>query len=88
MTKALVTGASGFIGLHLVKALQTAAHDVTCLVRPSSSVASLEAAGVRLVRGDITDRQSLRGCRRGTRRGVSTGGLPPGTASETVVPRE
>ncbi len=61
MTKVLVTGASGFIGLHLVKALQAAGHDLTCLVRPSSSVASLEAAGVRLVRGDITDGPSLRG---------------------------
>ena len=61
MTKVLVTGASGFIGFHLVRALRARGDDVTCLVRKTLTVTSLEAAGVRLVHGDITDRDSLGG---------------------------
>jgi nucleoside-diphosphate-sugar epimerase len=58
MAKVLVTGASGFIGAHLVRELVKLGNEVTCLVRKSSSVASLTAA--RLVQGDITDAESLK----------------------------
>ncbi len=59
MAKVLVTGASGFIGTHLVAALTTRGDEVTCLVRKSSRISSLNAAGARLVYGDVTDRDSL-----------------------------
>lgn len=59
MTTALVTGASGFIGPRLVRRLQAAGQEVTCLVRPTSKTTQLEALGVRLVQGDVTDPDSL-----------------------------
>jgi len=59
MTKVLVTGASGFIGMHLVAALHRRGDEVICLVRKNSRVDRLPASGVRLVYGDVTDRESL-----------------------------
>ena len=57
--KVLVTGASGFIGHHLAKALVEQGDDVTCLVRGTSQIDRLEPLGVALVYGDVTDRESL-----------------------------
>lgn len=57
--KILVTGATGFIGLHLVRRLAATDHQVSCLVRSSSNVFALEKLGVNLVTGDVTDRASL-----------------------------
>ena len=59
MTKVLVTGASGFIGTHLVAALASRGDQVTCFVRKTSKVDRLQARGMRLVYGDVTDPQSL-----------------------------
>jgi dihydroflavonol-4-reductase len=59
MAKVLVTGGSGFIGTHLVAALVARGDEVSCLVRPTSQVDPLRAAGARLVFGDVTDRGSL-----------------------------
>ncbi len=59
MAKVLVTGASGFIGTHLVAALMARGDDVTCLVRKSSKVEALQKLGACLVYGDVTDPASL-----------------------------
>jgi nucleoside-diphosphate-sugar epimerase len=59
MSKVLVTGGSGFIGSHLVAALAERSEEITCLVRPGARVEHLSDLGARLVRGDVTDRQSL-----------------------------
>jgi nucleoside-diphosphate-sugar epimerase len=56
---ALVTGASGFIGLHLVRLLMRRGCRVACLVRPTSRVDELRAAGADLVTGDVNDRASV-----------------------------
>ena len=54
-----VTGATGFIGSHLMERLAQTDHEVLCLVRASSDVRQLQKCGVTLVRGDVTDRDSL-----------------------------
>jgi len=59
MAKVLVTGASGFIGNHLVAALLARGDDVSCLVRKTSNVESLQARGAKLVYGDVTDPSGL-----------------------------
>lgn len=59
MKRALVTGATGFIGFHVAQALAASGVEVRCLVRRSSNVRALEALGVRLVTGDLGDPASL-----------------------------
>jgi nucleoside-diphosphate-sugar epimerase len=57
--KALVTGASGFIGRRLVRKLARDGHDVVCLVRRTSLTAGLEGPSIGLAVGDVTDAASL-----------------------------
>lgn len=59
MAKVLVTGASGFIGWHLARALVARGDEVTCLVRTTSKVDRLRSLKVELVTGDVADRESL-----------------------------
>ena len=55
----LVTGATGFIGRHLIERLVAAQEHVKALVRPSTEAAWLEALGVEVVRGDIGDSSAV-----------------------------
>jgi nucleoside-diphosphate-sugar epimerase len=55
----LVTGASGFIGRHLVRRLIELGDRVSCLVRATSCIDELRLAGAPLVTGDVTDRASV-----------------------------
>ena len=57
--KALITGATGFIGSHLAKSLIDKGYEVTCTVRRTSDLTWLKGLNVELVEGDITDRESL-----------------------------
>lgn len=59
-TKVLITGASGYIGSHLVKVLRSWQVPVRCLVRTTSNVELLSRLGCELVYGDITDLKVLR----------------------------
>ncbi len=58
--KVLLTGASGFIGPHVAKALVARGDQVTCLVRATSNVERLQRLGVRMVQGDLTNPESPR----------------------------
>jgi nucleoside-diphosphate-sugar epimerase len=55
--RALVTGAAGFIGAHLVRRLASGGRAVVALARPSSDLWRLDGcpAGVTVVRGDLRD---------------------------------
>lgn len=55
-----LTGATGFIGSHLVPMLQKAGHEVIALVRRPQAAAALQKLGVVVVLGDLTDRDSIR----------------------------
>ncbi len=58
--KALVTGATGFIGLRLVGRLLRDGGEVTCLVRSHDKIPILKAVGVqKCVVADITDREKV-----------------------------
>jgi nucleoside-diphosphate-sugar epimerase len=61
--KALVTGATGFIGSHLVDRLAERGDEVRALVRPSSDISYLKERGPELVHGDTTDPFSAAGGR-------------------------
>ncbi|MCU0565278.1 MAG: NAD-dependent epimerase/dehydratase family protein [Oculatellaceae cyanobacterium Prado106] len=57
--KALVTGANGFTGSHLVKALEQRGDSVVAWIRPSSDRTRLATCQAELALGDITDRPAL-----------------------------
>ena len=63
----LVTGASGFIGGHVIQRLLAEGHQVRCLVRASSDTTLLDSLPVEIAVGDLTDPTSLSraaaGCR-------------------------
>ena len=57
--RALVTGATGFVGSHLVEALQNDSVEVTALARSAAKAADLAQCGVRVVNGDLHDTAGL-----------------------------
>lgn len=63
--KVLVTGAAGFIGSHLVRRLLERGDEVRGLLMPGEPDRGLGDAGMEVVRGDLTDPSSIRGCAAG-----------------------
>jgi dihydroflavonol-4-reductase len=57
---AFVTGATGFVGAHVARALVAAGRRVRCLVRPSSPATLLADLAVECIEGDVTDAASVR----------------------------
>lgn len=57
--KIFVTGGTGFIGRQFIRRLRWTDHEALCLVRDTSDVRELEQAGIRMVRGDVTDKSSV-----------------------------
>lgn len=65
--QALVTGASGFVGSAVARALVRAGIDVRVLLRPGADTRGIDGLPVEIVHGDVRDEASLpsavRGCR-------------------------
>lgn len=57
--KSLVTGATGFVGSHLAETLRRRGVEVTALVRSPAKAAALAPLGVRVIHGDLHDREAL-----------------------------
>lgn len=63
--KVLVTGASGFLGAHVARALRNQGAEVRALVRAESARGPLRQLGVEFLEGDLLDESSLEEACRG-----------------------
>jgi len=63
--RVLITGAAGFIGSHLTRRLLERGDGVRGLLMPGEADRGLEAAGMEVFRGDLTDPASIRGVAEG-----------------------
>ncbi|MCD6116184.1 NAD-dependent epimerase/dehydratase family protein [bacterium] len=53
--KIFMTGVSGFLGQHLVKALKEQGHEITALIRPTSNISHLDEYNLNYVIGNIRE---------------------------------
>ena len=83
--KALVTGATGFIGSHLVEALLQRGAEVRCLLRKSSDPRWIKGLPVEYAWGDCCDKASLKEAVRGVDLVVHSAGVTK--AVKNPIPR-
>jgi nucleoside-diphosphate-sugar epimerase len=58
--KILITGASGFVGYHLVEGALNRGYEVTAAVRRSSDISNLKAMGISILYFNLLDKSSLK----------------------------
>jgi nucleoside-diphosphate-sugar epimerase len=75
-----VTGATGYIGTAVSDRLRAAGHNLTGLARSDAATERLRAAGIRPVRGDFSDPESL-----GAAAGVADGVISLATTYDPAV---
>ncbi len=68
MPTTLLTGATGFIGSHLLRLLSARGEDVAVLLRPQRASDVLPGLPVRVLRGDVRDRRAVRRALKGVDR--------------------
>ena len=59
MKKALVTGAAGFIGSHVVRELLKGNVEVRAMIRPQENTRNLDGLDIEEVEGDVLDRSAV-----------------------------
>jgi nucleoside-diphosphate-sugar epimerase len=74
-TRVLLTGATGFIGSHVLEALTREGFEVVALVRPGAKENHLQTLGAEARYGDIRDLASLRAAATGCSQVVHTAAL-------------
>ena len=57
--KALVTGATGFVGSHVADKLLEKGYEVRCIARKSSNLRWLENKNIEIVTASLDDKSSL-----------------------------
>jgi len=65
MKKALVTGAAGFIGSHVVRQLLDKNITVRALVKPGENTANIRGLDIEIIEGDILDQEKVRAAIKG-----------------------
>jgi dihydroflavonol-4-reductase len=74
--RVLVTGATGLLGVEIVRELLSRGHAVRALVRPASALAGLEGMAVEIARGDVLEAESVRAALAGQEGLVHAAGVP------------
>jgi dihydroflavonol-4-reductase len=87
MAKTLITGATGFVGSHVARALVARGDDVRVTVRASSSRAALEGLDVEVVTAQLGDRAALRRALAGVERVFHVAGTTNLRASAAELAR-
>ncbi len=70
--RVLITGAAGFIGSNLTRRLLERGDEVRGLLVPGEADRGLEAAGMEVLRGDLTELSSIRGAAEGCEKAIHT----------------
>lgn len=81
----LITGANGFLGAWLAKALVARGDEVRCLVRSGSDASALDGVSVKIVPGDVTDPASLRPAMKGVHTVFHLAGIRRGATREEFM---
>ena len=84
MAKTLVTGGTGFVGLHVARELERRGDDLRLLVREDSNLEPLEGLDFERAVGDVTDRDSVRRAMKGVERVFHVAGTTSMRSSDRI----